>query len=261
MFAQETIKPDEVAQELLAARAAAGAGVDVRAFVRGGLQAHGAAISGDGTLRADLGSTPQALREAVGGLDRFEAGFELPVREGQLLLTRTHPVVEGLATHVMDAALDPLGESVARRCGVIRTRTVERRTTALLVRLRYHLIARRGNEEKPLLAEDCRALAFAGSPQNAEWLDEAQAEALLGAAPDGNIAPEQASDFVRKVVDGFEHLQPYLEEAAIRRGEELLEAHQRVRQAARLKGVRYRVEPQLPPDVLGVYVYLPAPTG
>jgi hypothetical protein len=43
------------------------------------------------------------------------------------------------------------------------------------------------------------------------------------------------------------------------RGEELLEAHRRVRQAAKMKDVSYRVEPQLPPDVLGIYVYLPKP--
>jgi hypothetical protein len=30
-----------------------------------------------------------------------------------------------------------------------------------------------------------------------------------------------------------------------------------VRQAAHMRGVSYRVEPQLPPDVLGIYVYLP----
>ena len=27
--------------------------------------------------------------------------------------------------------------------------------------------------------------------------------------------------------------------------------------AARMSGVKYRVEPHLPPDVLGIYVYLP----
>jgi len=42
-----------------------------------------------------------------------------------------------------------------------------------------------------------------------------------------------------------------------RNGQALLDAYQRVGEAARLKGVRYRVEPQLPPDVLGVYIYLP----
>jgi hypothetical protein len=37
----------------------------------------------------------------------------------------------------------------------------------------------------------------------------------------------------------------------------LLEQHRRVRTAARMQGVSQHVEPQLPPDVLGVYVYLP----
>ena len=41
------------------------------------------------------------------------------------------------------------------------------------------------------------------------------------------------------------------------RGEDLLNAHRRVRAAAQIRGVRYRVEPQLPVDVLGVYMYLP----
>jgi len=43
----------------------------------------------------------------------------------------------------------------------------------------------------------------------------------------------------------------------MQRGEELLEAHQRVRLATKTRNVRYRVEPQLPPDVLGIYVFLP----
>jgi len=37
----------------------------------------------------------------------------------------------------------------------------------------------------------------------------------------------------------------------------LLDAHRRVRIAARETNVSHRVEPQLPCDVLGVYVYLP----
>ena len=34
-------------------------------------------------------------------------------------------------------------------------------------------------------------------------------------------------------------------------------SHQRVRLASKLKGVQTHVEPNLPPDVLGIYVYLP----
>ena len=41
------------------------------------------------------------------------------------------------------------------------------------------------------------------------------------------------------------------------REEALLAAHRRVRTAAQARGVRYRVEPQLPLDLLGIYIYLP----
>ncbi len=59
-----------------------------------------------------------------------------------------------------------------------------------------------------MLAEDCQLLAFAGSPQNAEWLDDDQAAALLDAEPEANVPPEQAVDFVRKVVEGYDRDRP-----------------------------------------------------
>ncbi len=37
----------------------------------------------------------------------------------------------------------------------------------------------------------------------------------------------------------------------------VLEAHDRLRQASRVKGPRHRVEPKLPVDVVGTYVSLP----
>jgi hypothetical protein len=165
--------------------------------------------------------------------------------------------VERLANHVLNAALDPLLEGVARRCGVIRTSRVTRRTTVLLVRLRFHIVTKQGEQERPLLAEDCQVLAFAGSPQNAEWLQPDKAEALLQAEPEANVAPDQAAHFLRLLLDGFDALRPHLEHSARERGAELLESHRRVRIASRAKGVSNRVEPQLPPDVLGIYIYLP----
>jgi hypothetical protein len=59
------------------------------------------------------------------------------------------------------------------------------------------------------------------------------------------------------VVSGLDSLGGYLEECAKRRADELLSAHARVREAARMRGVSYLVEPKPPADVLGVYVYLP----
>src|SRR4029434_8147775 len=51
-----------------------------------------------------------------------------------------------------------------------------------------HISTARAVRESRLPADDCRLVAFAGSPQN-EWLDAHTAESLLEAAPEGNIQP------------------------------------------------------------------------
>jgi len=259
MFAQEAIKVDEVSHELKAVQSAIGSGVDVATFIKEAFRAHKAIVTenGDGTVEFDLMEAPRSLRDAIGSIESFKARFEMPVKDDTIYLNRTHPIVEGLANYVMNTSLDPIAEGIARRAGVVYTKSVQRRTTVLLVRYRYHIITKHGDQEKTLLAEDCRLLAFAGSPTNAEWLDQQQAETFLQAKPDRNITPEQASDFVRKITDNFDQLQSCLNEKAKSYGQELLDAHQRVRKAVQARGVSYRVEPKLPPDVLGVYVYLP----
>jgi hypothetical protein len=260
MFAQETIKPDEVFPELQAVQSAIGSGVDVARFIQDAIRLHGGVVSenSNGNIRIDLSEVARALRERIDAPGNIlTARFELPVSDGVAYLNRTHPAVEAVSTHVMDSALDSRSESAARRAGVVPTSQVERRTTLLLVRFRYHIITTTQEKETALLAEDCQIVAFAGSPQNAVWLDGDQGAALLDARPDGNVAPEQASDFVRKVVQGFDAIAPHLNEVAKRRGLELLEAHGRVRHASRRRGMSERIEPKLPPDVLGVYVYLP----
>ncbi len=264
MFAQEGIKADEVATELAAMQAAIGSGVDVRRFTTEAFKASRAVIAetNGGAVQFDLAEVPRGLRDVIGHEVRFQARFELPVRDGERYLSRTHPTVEGLASYVMDTALDPQAAQentgIARRCGVVRTRAVSRRTTLLLVRLRFHIISVRGAEEQQLLAEDCQVLAFAGAPQHAEWVSDSQAiEDVLTATPDANVDADRMSYFLYQVIDQFDVLQPHLDQVARERGEELLAAHRRVRDAAQQRGVRYRVEPQLPLDVLGIYIYLP----
>ncbi len=263
LFAQHTLKPDDVTRELEEVRSAVGAADTVSRFVKTAVESYGGAVVfKNGSTHFDLRDAPRVVRDAC-GLDeskpQFTAKFELPVDEGTLYLTRTHPLVEGLAAHVMDTALDPVAESTAKRCGVIYSSAVEKRTTLLLLRLRYHIITKRKDaEDTQLLAEDCRLLGFRGAPSKADWMtDTDEMENLLHAKPSRNIDGAQASGFVQKVIDDFDSLRPHLEEYAGQRGDEILEAHRRVREATRLTGVKYEVEPQLPVDVLGIYVYLP----
>jgi superfamily II DNA or RNA helicase len=261
VFAQQSIKVDTVAAEWASTRAAIGSGVDVERFVHDAVVSHGGLAQKSGAVSLLTLPARRALRDAFDGAQHVRAVFELPVPEGATLLTRMHPAVEEVATYLVNTALDPLLESVARRTGALRTQSVSRRTTLLLVRLRHHIVNQRttaqGRTESTLLAEECLLLGFQGAPEAALWLSPAEAESLLAAEPAGNLAPAQAATFVQSVLDGFAALHPYLAQFADERAQELLSAHQSVRQDARQTGVRTTVRPQLPVDVLGVYVLLP----
>lgn len=262
LFAQRTIDVSVVAQEWQAMQAAIGAGVDVERFVTQAIRIHDGFVARQGDHIELRLPNQAALREAMGNQERLLVCFALPAPDGVTYLSRTHPAVEGLAAYILDAALDPLLEGRARRSGAIRTAAVTTRTTLLLLRLRHHIVTtRRGasgdSQENQLLAEECIVAAFRSAPESAFWLSEAEAEALLGAEPAGNIPPQQAANFVRQVVEGIGHIRTAIDQLAVERAQALLEAHRRVRIAGGVRHLRYDVRPQLPVDVVGVYVLLP----
>lgn len=153
----------------------------------------------------------RSAASAASGTTRFvwsRTGRVPASRAGPSTRSRWTPLVPLLA-----------GRRLARRAGVIRTRAGSRRATALLLRLRYH---------------------------------------LLTAAPDQNIPADVSRPHIERILADLRALDGHLETLARRGGEELLEAHHRVRKALRLTGVNQRIDPKLPVDILGVYVYLPA---
>ncbi len=261
MFAQHALKVEEVARELSSVREAIGSKADTERFVKDALTLHGGRVSPGraGASQLDVGDCPRSLRDALGREEtRLEARFELPVSGAELYLNRTHPVVEGLASWVLDSSLDPLGEARARRTGVIRTQSVAVRTTLLLVRLRFHVITRWRSEsrsEQRMLAEELQLVAFEGRPGNARWV--ASADGLLDSEPSGNIDTGQARELLSAILGELDSVQAYLEDLSRTRASELLQSHQRVRQAAGRTGLSHSVEPQLPVDLLGVYLFLP----
>jgi hypothetical protein len=124
---------------------------------------------------------------------------------------------------------------------------VTRRTTVLLLRLRHQIQRERRTESgynlmPPLLVEECLTVVRNG--EQLEVLREAEALALLQAEPAGNVQGPQR--------------QMELERAA-----EAEEDHRNVRKAAVGSGgallMRFRCEPSLPVDVIGLFVLLPAP--
>jgi superfamily II DNA or RNA helicase len=259
MFAQESIKPDEVAIELAEVQKAVGSAGDVEHFTIESLTSLGAQIRTGRPVRIDIKECPRPVKDAMSGETSLTVAFGLPVPEGVTYLSRAHPWVSALAGLVMDQALDPNQERpVAARAGVARTQDVARRTTLLVLRLRHQLVSRRGPAETVMLSEESRLLAFEGSPEGPVWLPEEDAERLLEARPSGNVHADQAKEFLLKVLEGIGPVRDRLESFAQERAEALYEAHRRVRQAAGIRGLSERVVPLLPVDVLGLYVLLPA---
>ena len=260
-FAQHTLDPDEVATELAAVREAIGTGPTAQRFLKDALRLAKIPVQEKPNNVVQVGldlEAPRSLRQAVGRDNPFAGRFELPVSDNQLYLARTSPVVEGLASWVLDTALDEKGyeeSPIARRCGVIQTKAVSARTSLLLLRYRYHLLlsARSSN---PLLAEEICPLAFTGSMDQPKWLSDSDANQLLAAAPSGNLIDSLVKQQLEQLITNLANFSKTLNETANNRADALLTAHTRVRQASRVTG-KVSVEPVLPVDVLGCYIYLP----
>ncbi|HEY3894981.1 MAG TPA: helicase-related protein [Pseudonocardiaceae bacterium] len=267
-FAQTGIKPDEVARELAEIRASLGAGPQVEEFTREALDALGASLGGRGDgFDAVTATLPQALRGALppGHAQPLPFHRELPVPRRHAHLDRTDPSVRAVARYVLESALEPKtpGPRPARRCGVLRTAAVARRTTLLLVRFRLHLTLPGREGPRAMVAEEARVLAYRGRPTDPSWLDPDEVDALLAAEPTGNVAPELAHDDLERIIDALVVLQPHIDAEADAVAQRLRESHSRVREATRRSGTsKIMVAAHRPSDVLGIYLYLPTvPAG
>lgn len=273
-FAQRSIRPEEVAREVAAIRDVLGRPIEVRSFVRRALAELNGVVrdTADGDFAAELSGAPVGLRDVlapiVGGeaveRDRLLYFRVSPtVDRGEAALVRTDPVVGAISAYVLNAALDEkvAGPRPARRCGVIRTRQVDTRTTLLLVRYRFHLTLPSRVGARQMVAEDVRLLAFSGSPGNARWLSSEDAATLLDATPDENTDPAFAERAMQRALDALDGTYSRLDSYGDELAAELLAAHRRVRAASGeiVRGVN--VTAQKPADILGAYVYLPVSGG
>lgn len=265
LFAQEQIKPDEVAREVDAVRAALGGPAETEEFVVDAVTALRGTVTptAEGYLAA-LDGLPAVLREEIGGRSPLRLVHQLPAPAGGAVLTRTDPVVETLARHVLDTALDAGagGDRPARRCGVLVTDAVTSRTVLLVVRYRLHLTLPTATGRRAQIAEEARVLAFTGPLTDPQWLPPEEVTAQLVARPTGNLPRDLATEDLRRVLARLDRLTDHLDGEGDRLAADLLASHRRVREAAGSTGELVRrglaVTAQRPADILGVYLHLPA---
>ncbi len=263
-FAQSTLNADAVAEELENVRKAIGSAQDVEHFMHEAL--HRLRVPFEAQDRAKAlkvqlsNETPRGIRQAIGRDDPFVGRFELPISSKEIYLERTSPIVEGLASWLIDQALDSSSreaEPAAARCGAIRSQAVQTRTTLLIARFRFHLkVAAR--DEDALLCEEILPLAFSGSPASEfRWLTTEQSQKLLEARPEGNLTLSAIEQHVERMLNEMPQIISSFELVANERAQAQLETHKRVRKAAKARAGGTQVEPVLPVDVVGAFVLLP----
>ncbi|MHC5729080.1 MAG: DEAD/DEAH box helicase family protein [Nostoc sp.] len=111
-------------------------------------------------------------------------------------------------------------------------------------------------KHQSLLAEECAVVGFTGAPSNPIWLTPENAKSLLEQANpvgDAPLAIKQAE--IEEVLSKITDLESDLELFARERSHSLSQSHRRVR-AITQEG-QIQVKPQLPMDILGVYILQP----
>ena len=259
-FAQNAMKPQVVAPLWARARDLLGGPDAALAFVEAAMRRFDAPLEPRNAVRlAHVHALHPALRERLaerGLTGTLKLAAADPAPAGASLLTRTHPLTTTLAEALVEGALDPasLPDLALGRIGAWPTAAVAHKTTVLLLRLRMKLTVH-ARRERLLLAEEATLLAISGGRIVASG---PEARTLLASSAAYDLAEVARARFLQaaraelpSLLDG--PVRQHAEE----RAEELLADHARLR-AASGTAPRLSVKAVLPPDVIGLFVLLPA---
>lgn len=259
-FAQNAMKPQEVAPEWGKVRTLLGSPEDAREFVERAMSRFGVPLeSRKSVLLAHVDALEASLRERLAehnltGSVRLATAEPAP--SGTALLTRMHPLTATLAEALVEASLDPdaLSGLGIGRVGAWPTSAVQQVTRLALLRIRFKLTVH-ARKERLLLAEEAALVATQGDRITVAGT---KARELLNAPAVADLAPVARDRFIAKAKDDLPGLlEASIAEFARSRAEELVGDHARLRAAAG-SASRVTVEAVLPPDVIGLFVLMPS---
>ena len=258
-FAQNAMKPAEVAPEWNKVKDLLGSPDDARQFVERAMSRFGVPLEKKRSLYiAHVHALQESLREKLGqrGLQKsVKLATAEPAPSGTSLLTRTHPLTASLAESLVEASLDQesLPDLGIGRVGAWPTPAVSAMTRLVLLRIRYKLTIH-SRKERLLLAEEAALVALQG---NSIVATGNTAREMLNTPATADLA-QIARD---RMVNNAKSDLPVLIEGPLaafvkKRAEELVVDHARLRAAAG-SASRVSVEAVLPPDVIGMFVLMP----
>lgn len=259
-FAQNAMKPQEVAPEWERVESLLGSPQAARTFIERAMARFGVPIEvRKSTLLAHIHALDPGLRERLeqrGMKQTVRLAMAEPAPSGASLVSRAHPLTATLAEALVEASLDP--ESLTSlgigRVGAWPTPVVDQMTRLVLLRLRFKLTIH-ARRERLLLAEEAALVAL----RNGEVVASgAAARTLLDTPAASDLAAVARDRFVKRAQEEL----PQLLDGPIAmfveaRASELAADHARLRVAAG-SASRVSVKGVLPPDVIGLFVLMPS---
>jgi len=257
VFAQHSIKVEEIEQDLKSVDIAIGGPDAVRDFVVATVLHLGGQISKYKIgYRLYTTNLPPIFKQIFDYKDEVHLSFYSPTPEGYGYIGRNHQFVEQLSRFILNSSIYSNDTFSAARVSVVPTNKVNEKTTIIQLRIRNIIVDERKNNK--LIAEEMILWGYRGSLEDKEFIDEMTAKELLeNTVPTSDWAKQRQASTFNHEIEKLDNANDVFADVVHARSEKLIEAHERFRKV--IGGGRYKiVEPVLPPDLLGVYILMPS---
>ncbi|NEJ31729.1 helicase [Rhizobium leguminosarum] len=258
-FAQNAMKPSEVAPEWEKVKSLLGSPGETLEFIERAMSRFGVPLEKKKSLQlAHVHALQPSLKEKLeqrGLKGSLKLAMQEPAPSGSSLLTRTHPLTSSLAESLLEASLDSeaLPDLGIGRVGAWPSAAVYQMTRVALLRIRYKLTVH-ARRERLLLAEEAALVALDTSTVIASG---SKAHELLASPATADLAPVACDRMINAARAALpDLLAGPIAEFVRKRAAELAEDHARLRAAAG-SASRVSVEPIISPDVIGLFVLVP----
>ena len=257
IFAHESIPPEEIEKDLQNVDEAIGDILSVEHLVTGGIRHLGGEVQKAGKgYKVFPNNIPEHLKELLPKARVLQVSFDSPTPEGFHYIGRNHRFTEQLCQFLLALAFENKnGYDRIARASVIQTDKVQVKTT--IVQFRVRNVIKEVQSKLENISEEMYLWGFEGSHHSGKSLKYTACKQLLFEADSiRQLSLERQQSELQHQLDLFEEQHQQFVDLAETRAKELVKTHSRFKQL--VGGRRYEaVYPILPPDIIGVYVFIP----
>lgn len=268
IFAQNSLKPEEVAIEWEATQRALGGYDDTERFVFQAMKRLGQPLEKlqNGAYKVSLHLAPEHIKERFVSESLIEDAESKPLKigfstcppSGSISIHRSHALPGVLAETFLEQALDTFADedalSTLPRLGAWGTKAVNEVTWLTLLRVRHRIDSRGKLGPQFVMAEESAAIAFSARSKS-PLISNCGAFSLLDREGE-NLDENTKKSQLQRALNSLDDLTPALDRFAHEHSEMLASDHIRVRQAFGSRG-QVKVSAITPVDIIGLYVLMP----